>query len=228
VSASPVAAVIFDFDGVLADTERLHLAAFRRVFLPRGWDLDEATYFERYLGCDDRGLVESFGRDRGLAIPAADVRTLVDAKGRAFAELVGTGQVMFASTAACVERLAARFPLAIASGALRDEIEAILLGAGLLAHFRTIVAADDVRETKPSPEPYATAASRLGVPPGACVAVEDSAPGLASARAAGMRTISITTTSPRHLLLAGSDRVIDDLAELTVDVVSTLGTPAGL
>ena len=60
--ARPIAAVVFDFDGVLADTERLHLGAFQRVFDPRGWRLDEGTYFARYLGYDDRGLVVAFGR----------------------------------------------------------------------------------------------------------------------------------------------------------------------
>ncbi len=223
----PISAVIFDFDGVLADTERLHLAAFQHVFDARGWRLDESAYFDRYLGCDDRGLVETYARDNAIALGRDDVDKLAEAKRLAFARLLDHGDVLFAGARECVARLAGRFALGIASGALHEEIEAILGAAGLLDAFPVIVAADDVSETKPSPEPYLTAAGRLGHDPSTCVAVEDSVPGLAAARAAGMRTIGITTTSPRALL-TGADRVIDGLDELSPALVAALGVPAPL
>lgn len=223
----PIKTVVFDFDGVLADTERLHLKAFQHVLGGRGWQLDEAEYFDQYLGFDDRGLVVAFGADHDLPFTGADVATLVAEKGRVFASLVESGDVLFPGAQACVEQLAAHFSLGIASGALKDEIVSILRGAKLDSYFPVIVAADDVSSCKPSPEPYLTAAHRLGVVPAACVAVEDSVPGLAAARAAGMRTIGLTTTSPAAQL-ATADRVIDRLDELSPDFVAALGTGAAV
>jgi len=219
--APPVAAIIFDFDGVLADTERLHLAAFQQVFAARGWNLDETTYFDRYLGCDDRGLVVAFARDQQLAVTEADVRTLVQGKTAAFDLHLHAGSVLFPQARRCVERMAARFALGIASGAAKAEILTILEAGRLRELFPVVVAADDVLETKPSPEPYLTAARQLGVAPDACVAVEDSAPGLAAARAAGMRAVGITTTLPRELL-TDAHRVIDELDELSPELVLAL------
>jgi beta-phosphoglucomutase len=216
-----IAAVIFDFDGVLADTERLHLAAFADAFAARGWTLDEAAYFDRYLGFDDRGVVREFSADRRIALDEADAEALVAAKGRAFARLFQSSNVLYPDAAACVAALAGRFRLAIASGALRHEIAAILDRGALLHAFPVIVGADDVADTKPSPAPYLEAAARLGVPPAECVAVEDSSLGLDAARAAGMRTVALPTTSPRRLL-ATADRILDRLGELTPEIVEAL------
>jgi beta-phosphoglucomutase len=217
----PIAAVIFDFDGVLADTERLHLSAFQEVFSTRGWSLDEATYFDRYLGCDDRGLVVTFARDQRLDVGDSEIGAIVTAKTHAFERRFENGEVLFPSARMCVERMAVRYTLGIASGAARAEILSILDAADLRRRFSTIVSADDVLETKPSPEPYLTAARRLGVDPAACIAIEDSPPGLEAAHAAGMRTVGITTTLSRALL-GQADLVIDDLSEFTPELVAAL------
>jgi beta-phosphoglucomutase len=216
-----VSAIVFDFDGVLADTERLHLSAFQQVFSARGWTLDAATYFEHYLGCDDRGLVLTFARDQRITVTDTDVRDLVLAKTRAFDAYLHSGSVLFPGAQACVERMAERYAVGIASGAAKAEILLILEAAGLRSRFGAIVAADDVSETKPSPEPYLTAAHQLGIDPRACLAIEDSAPGLAAAHAAGMRTLGITTTLPRAAL-ARADYVIETLDEVTEALVSRL------
>ena len=214
-------AVVFDFDGVLADTEPLHLRAFQETFAARGWSLDPGSYVERYLGYDDAGLVEVFARDRGLALDADDVGALLDAKSRAYRRLIESGAVLCPGAARCVARLATRHPLAIASGALRAEITDILEGAGLLAPFRAVVGVDDVARSKPAPDCYLRAAELLGVPPHDCVAVEDSRRGLEAARSAGMRTIAVTTTSPAADL-AAADRILTDLTALTDAVIDEL------
>lgn len=211
-------AVVFDFDGVLVDTEPLHLRAFQDAFAPLGWPLDSAAYAQRYLGFDDLGLIAAYGRDRGLVIPPEQVDALMAAKSGAFRARLGTGSVLFPHARACVSALGARFPLAIASGALHAEIEDILRGADLLAPFRAVVGADDVPRSKPAPDCYLKAAELIGVPAASCVVVEDSKWGLASARGAGMRTIGVTTTSAAAEL-AAADRIIDSLAELTVELV---------
>ena len=83
-----VTAVIFDFDGVLADTEGLHLRTFQSVFEGRGWTLEESDYVDRYLGYDDVGLVVAFGREHGLGLRAMEVDELVAAKSALFARRI--------------------------------------------------------------------------------------------------------------------------------------------
>jgi beta-phosphoglucomutase len=213
----PLTTVVFDFDGVIADTERLHLTAFRSAFSPHGWTIDEAVYFDRYLGCDDRGLVVMYAREHGLALSDELIWQLVEAKTHAFDEGLEAGRMLFPQARPCIERLGGRFSLGIASGAAKAEIVKILDAADLRRHFPVIVAADDVFETKPHPEPYLMAAQQLGVDPRACLAIEDSPPGLAAAHAAGMRTVGITNTVSRTQL-ARADRVIDNLDELTLEL----------
>jgi HAD superfamily hydrolase (TIGR01509 family) len=222
-----VRAVIFDFDGVLADTERLHLAAFRRVFEARGWDLDEATYFNRYLGYDDAGLMVAYAADRQIRLTPGELDELLTQKSGAFrGYLADGGQLLYPGAADCVSRLSGRFALGIASGALRSEIVTILSAAGVLSQFGAIVGADDVRATKPEPEPYVTAAARLGVDPRRCVAIEDSRWGIESARAAGMQAIGITTTSPAETL-AKAEWVVAHLDEVTVAAIEQLADRGG-
>jgi HAD superfamily hydrolase (TIGR01509 family) len=134
---------------------------------------------------------------------------------------VSDGNVLYPGAAACVRRLGASWPLGIASGALRAEIELMLRGAGLLDAFRFIVSAGEADRTKPAPDPYLRAAELLGIAPGACVAIEDSHWGLQSARAAGMRTIAITHTYPRESLTE-ADAVVDSLDEITVERINNL------
>jgi beta-phosphoglucomutase len=211
-------AVIFDFDGVLADTEHLHLRAFQQTFGAHGWTLDDRSYAERYLGYDDRATIAAFLGDHELPVNPGAIEALLREKAAAFDVLRSSGSVLYPSAAACVERLAARFPLAIASGSLRTEIVDILNGARLVSAFRAIVSAEDVSRSKPAPDPYLRAAQLLDVDAASCVVIEDSAFGLIAARTAGMKTIAVTTTS-RVEALAGANRIIRSLDELTPELI---------
>jgi beta-phosphoglucomutase len=222
---SGVAAIVFDFDGVIADTELAHFSAFRDVFATRGWILEQREYLECYLGCDDHDLVAGYAAAHALDLDGSARDALVAEKTRAFEPHLSSAGVLFPDAAACIDALAARMPLAIASGSTCREIEIVLRAAGLLSCFRAIVGADAPIARKPSPAPYLAAAAQLGVDPRLCVAVEDSPPGLASARAAGMRTIAVTTTLPASRL-GGADRVIARLADLTPALVAALGPAA--
>jgi beta-phosphoglucomutase len=217
-------AIVFDFDGVLADTEHLHLRAFQDVFAGRGWTLDEKAYFENFLGFDDYSAIAEFARARGMELDRSAIDHLVSVKGRRYRDHLGSAGIVFPQATPCVRRLARRFPLAIASGSLHEEIDAILESAGLADAFPVIVGADDVKACKPDPEPYATAVRRLGVRPEAAVAIEDSRWGLESARAAGLRTIGLTTSYPAAAL-EPADRIIGSLDELTVEYVEELLGP---
>lgn len=224
VAAAPtsITTVIFDFDGVIADTEGLHLRAFQEIFDEHGWTLDERDYFDRYLGYDDVGLVVAFGREHSLNLTDDRIDTLVDAKTHLFATYLEAGDVLFPTASACIDRLSAAYKLGIASGALKIEITSILDAAKLRDRFPVIVAADDVTECKPAPEPYLKAAQALGASPRTCVAIEDSPAGLSAAKAAGMRTIGLTTTSPRYLL-TDADVVFDGLHQISAETVARLG-----
>ena len=214
-------AVIFDFDGVLANTERLHLAAFRDAFAPAGWTLTDDAYFTRYLGYDDVGTIEAFARDQRVSVGAAEVRALLAAKSAAYRRRLGGDDVLYAGAASCVARLGSAFALAIASGSLHAEIADILRGAGLESAFAAIVGADDVTRGKPAPDSYLAAAARLRVPPEACVAIEDSSWGLTAAGAAGLLTIAVTTTAPASQL-AGANLVVSSLDAIDVETVLSL------
>jgi beta-phosphoglucomutase-like phosphatase (HAD superfamily) len=216
-----IAAVVFDFDGVLADSEGLHLRAYQDVLSGEGVSLATAEYYERYLGFDDVGVFTELGADRGWALDSAAIRTLVERKGRAYTRLIAGGGVLYPAAPACIERMAAAFPLGIASGALRQEIEAILAAAGLAGRFRFIVSAEDTPRSKPAPDPYRLAAARHGLAPETCLAIEDSHAGLESARSAGLRTIAVTHTYHADTLRA-ADRVVRSLDEITPQLVAGL------
>jgi beta-phosphoglucomutase len=216
-----VAAIVFDFDGVLADSEPLHLRVYQEILEPQGIHLDQATYSARYLGYDDAGSFQKIAEDYDLLLGDEEIELLIQEKSRRFQKLVSGGGVLYPAAAPCVERLGAAWPLGIASGALRDEIELMLRGAGLLDAFRFIVASGETDLTKPAPDPYLRAAELHGVAPAACVAIEDSHWGLQSARAAGMRTIGVTHTYPRETL-TDADAVVDSLDEITVEMVKRL------
>jgi beta-phosphoglucomutase len=215
-----VQAIVFDFDGVLADSEMLHLRVYRELLEPSGVSISTEDYFARYLGSDDEGVFQQVAIDYKLLLGDEEIELLIAEKARRFEALVAAGGVMYPTTAACVRRLAAVWPLGIASGALRGEIELMLNGARLADAFKFIVAAGDTDHGKPAPDPYLRAAELHGVPPGACVAIEDSHAGLESARSAGMRTIGIANTYPRDTLTA--DAVIGSLDELTAEFIRGL------
>ena len=218
---APISAIVFDFDGVLADSEPLHLRTYQLVLAELGITLDRDEYYERYLGFDDLGAFRAIGAAYGRNWTAQQIATLVDRKTRVFDDLIQTADVLYPNAARCVERLAERFPLGIASGALKHEIIAVLQSSGLDGYFRFVVAAGDTARSKPAPDPYHLAATLHGVPASSCVAIEDSRWGIESARAAGLTCIGITTTYAAAALVE-ADAVIGSLDEFTAEMILSL------
>ena len=216
-----IRAIIFDFDGVIADSESQHFRAFQQTFAERGWNLSEQDYYESYLGYSDREVFEMVARERGDQLPAEELDRLIASKGRAYAGLLSAGPELCPHAADVIRRLAQHFPLAIASSAFAHEIVEVLEAKELLSCFKVIVGAEDVAESKPSPAPYLEAARRLGIPPDACVAIEDSPWGLESAHRAGLRTIGITHTYPAARL-TGADVVVHSLDEITESFIRSV------
>jgi beta-phosphoglucomutase len=223
----PLRAVVFDFDGVIANSEPLHYRAFRDVLAANALTLTETDYYAQYLGYDDVGVFERFGSQAGTGWGGKEVRALVMEKARRMEVLERDTSVLFPGAEMAVRRVAAAVPIAIASGALGAEIRRVLDHAMLTSLFSAIVAAEDTPVSKPAPDPYRCAVERLaamhdGLREDECVAIEDSIWGLESARRAGLRTIGITHTYSRAVLSSLADLVIESLDEVRIAPISQL------
>jgi beta-phosphoglucomutase len=219
-------AVIFDFDGVIANSEPLHLRAFQQALGDEGIVLTSEEYYSRYLGYDDVGAFRALGRDRGIEMNDSRVMNLVERKGVRLQLIMDAGEVLFPGAADFIRASARVVPIAIASGALRQEIDEIVVAAGLAPLFATIVASGDTPDSKPSPAPYRLAFERLkavqpDLEPHRCVAIEDSRWGLASAAGAGLRCVGVTTSyGPGEL--ADAELIVEGLHRLTVGALDDL------
>jgi beta-phosphoglucomutase len=224
-----IRAVVFDFDGVIANSEPLHFRAFRDVLASEGITLAEAEYYERYLGYNDARAFGEIGAERGYRWDDRAIANLIARKAVVTEELEQHGTILFPGAREAIEHLARLCPLAIASGALRSEIDRTLERERLKAHFTVIVSADDGGASKPAPDPYLRAVERLSetatgpeaLRPSDCVAVEDSPWGLESARAAGLLTVGVAHTYTRDAL-AQANAVVDTLDTLTWEMLCRL------
>lgn len=217
-----ISAIVFDFDGVLADSEPLHLQAYQEVLAGMGCTLPREEYYARYLGYDDEGVFRALSEERGWVLTDAQLAGLIVEKSQAFEEIVAGTDILFRGAVECMRRLAGLWPLAICSGALRRDIESILKRQVLDPYVRFIVASGDTTASKPAPDPYARAADLHGVEPSSCVAIEDSRWGIESAKAAGLWCIGITHTYPVSELLQ-ADTIVSSLDELTPELIRALG-----
>jgi len=220
-------AIVFDFDGVIANSEPLHLTAFQQTLADEGLELTANDYYAHYLGYDDVGMFEALGRDRGLPMNHERVASLVARKGVHMQALLQSGSVLFPGALEFIREAASAVPIAIASGALRHEIDEIIDAAGVATLFATIVAAGDTPESKPSPAPYRLAFeqlrrhSGLDLDPRRSVAIEDSRWGLDSARGAGLRLVGVTSSYP-EAELSGAELVVEGLRSLTLTALDEL------
>jgi beta-phosphoglucomutase len=227
IGAGLLRAIVFDFDGVIANSEPLHFDAFRDVLADEHVRLSERDYYDRYLGFDDVGVFRTLASERGRAW---DEETIVALGARKLARrepLERDRTILFPGAADAIRRAAAAVPIAIASGALRPEILRVLDREQLLDAFTAIVAAGETPESKPAPDPYLRAVALLAAAGAAplsasdCVAIEDSRWGLESARAAGLRTVAVAQTYNAQEL-PEVDLVIPTLAALDISVLVRL------
>jgi beta-phosphoglucomutase len=222
-----IRAVVFDFDGVLANSEPLHFRAFRDVLAGISLTLTEAAYYDQYLGYDDIGAFRAIAADAGVTLDDEKIAGLTGQKAVRLEELERGASVLFPGAREAIQRMARHGPIAIASGAIRPEIVRVLEREDLLSLFPVLVAAGDTPASKPDPAPYARAVELLGevtgrpVQPGECVAIEDSRWGLQSAKSAGLHTVAVTHSYPAGDLL-DADTVIDHLDELTPQLLAAL------
>jgi HAD superfamily hydrolase (TIGR01509 family) len=215
-------AVIFDFDGVITDSEILHFRAFNAVLAPQGFQLTKHEYYKDYLGMSDKDCFRTLIGEGRLHIQEPQIPALIQQKTQIFERLARTEGRVIAGVREFLDLLAgAQIPIAICSGALRPEIELILEEAGLRSRFDIIVSAEEVHRGKPDPEGFLLTLHRLNdiwpdaIAPESCIVIEDSHWGLKAARAAGMRTIAVTNTY-ELAQLKQADRVVARLDQLTM------------
>ncbi len=222
-------AIIFDFNGVILDDEPLHFAAMRDAVAEFGIDLTREAYWDRYLPMDDAACLQAVCRDNHVPLDEGKRKKALESKVRIYNRLLQNHFPLFPGAVRFIRAAGQRYPLAMASGARREEIEATLDAVGLSGYFTVIVAAEDFSRGKPHPESFLLALERLNakmgrlpaILPGECLVIEDSVGGVKGAQAAGMVCLAISNSYPRDKLSA-ADRIAASLEEVQLDSLQAL------
>jgi HAD superfamily hydrolase (TIGR01509 family) len=223
-------AVIFDMDGVICDSEPLHLRAFQSVLQEEGIQLLDNDYYEKYLAFDDRGCFSGVFAEHGRTIDPQKMKNLLARKARYFDVDMKEKLMIYPGAESFVKKCADRFPIALASGARRLEVEFVLRKAKLRGLFAAIVSADDVKKGKPDPETFQRALSIMNdvrlqgteaILPSQCLVIEDSKHGIAAAHAAGMKCAAVTT-SYKAPELSQANSIIESLVGLELEKLEKL------
>jgi HAD superfamily hydrolase (TIGR01509 family) len=210
-SDARIEAVIFDMDGVLIDSEPIHFEAIRALLAVHRAEY-VAGHEEDFYGCRDREVFEALRARYALEADAADlaaswVNRVVELLGRPLTPMAGVPNVLHALQASGVR-------LALASSSAPPIIDATLSGLGLTTMFECMVSGREVEHGKPAPDIFVEAARRLGLPPEACLVVEDSFNGLSAATAAGMRCVAVPCPSTAGQDFSGAAARLGSLTEL--------------
>ena len=220
-------AVLFDFNGVLVDDEAQHCWALQRVLADEAITVTREQYYATYLGLDDRtGFAEAFRRAQ-RTLTTEFLKYLVEKKSKIYLDLVATSFSMVAGAEAFVHDAGTRFRLGIVSGALRREIDAVLTRTSIAGSFEVIIAAGDVRDSKPDPAGYLAAHKAFDqqrpLAVNGCVVIEDSLHGLAAAKTAGMPCVMLTTNHPSTTLEGrGAALIWESLAGHSANEIAAL------
>jgi HAD superfamily hydrolase (TIGR01509 family) len=207
-------AAIFDFDGLLADTERLHRAAYVRAAARHGIALTEAEYADHWIR---RGLgIADFLAERGWT---ADVAAIRRDKADEYHRLLGTDLHPMPGARALLDRLHGRIRMAVATSSYPRDARAALRALGFASCFECVATSDDVERLKPAPDLFLHAARTLGVPPAQCVVLEDAEKGVLAARAAGMPCIAVPNEFTRGNDFSAATAVVDSLDAVTEEMI---------
>ena len=222
----PPTAVVFDFNGTISHDEPLLAVLFREMFAEIGIDVTESLYFEEFAGYSDPEIVDRVLARFGRGGEPETAKRLVARRIELYLAAVAERSPVQPGAAAAVREIASRVPVAIASGASRPEIEAVLKATGLRRLFEVIVTAEDIGNSKPHPEGYLIALGQLSVPGAGALAFEDSDLGVTAAISAGMRCVAIEGTAPPdRLRAAGAEAVIPALDWSLPAVSGLFATP---
>jgi len=224
-----LAGIIFDFDGVIVDSERLHFRAFARILGRMGKTLTWEEYLSRYIGFDDRDVFREF---LGRTVDAEGIlEELLRRKGAEFRRMVEEEGVQpYPGAVELVREAHAKCAAALCSGALRTDVEPILESLGIAGLFAAMVTAEDVQRSKPDPESYRLVVERLRCATGSgeirrenLVVLEDTPAGVRAAREAGLAVIAVANTHSAAELVQ-ADAVLDSLERIGVDDLAEIAT----
>lgn len=218
-------ALIFDFDGVIVDSEPVIMELTRQMATREGWSLSKEEYYRDYLALDDRRIVERLFYTHGRPIDVTRRDALLEWKAAAYRQAIRDGLRPLPGAAEFVKRCrVAGYPLAIASGSLREEVEWLLKKLRLREHFSVLATAEDAEYSKPHPGIYLTALAQLGrlsefgrhpLHAAECVAVEDAPAGIDAAHAAGIKCVALAHSRPA-VELGQADWVFSDFDKLNL------------
>jgi HAD superfamily hydrolase (TIGR01509 family) len=222
-------AIIFDFDGVIADTEPIHLGAFQRTLDGLGIELTKEDYYANYLAYDDKTFFRRFLRDREFKHEDNLISELIERKTGHYYDLIKGNIEILPGVREFIGRLAGRCRIAIGSGALRGEITDILEFAGIGGYFEVIVSAEDIENCKPAPDVYLEVLKRLNAasPDGEaisaaeCLVIEDSLSGIEAALSAGMKCLAVSNSYAAEEL-SRAHMVRDSLAGVGIEELNRL------
>lgn len=221
-------AVIFDFDGIIVDSEPLILKLTQEMASLEGWSVSDEEYYRDYLALDDRGIIEHLYASHGRSLDTARRDELVAWKARRYEDIIRDGLPALPGAVDFVMGLSRRCTLAIASGSLYVEIHHLLVKLGLREKFSVLATADDCRRSKPDPEVYLLALSRLRqlpvfgerpLKPEECLAIEDAPLGATAAKAAGLKCLALTHSRPAAEL-RHADWIASEFAGVDMPAIS--------
>jgi HAD superfamily hydrolase (TIGR01509 family) len=209
-------AVILDLDGLMIDSEPVHQRSFEMLLARHGIDrsFTEEESGRYLVGIPIQGNVEWLTSQFDLK---GTIEELVAEREAIYEALIAdpANLIPMPGVFALLDDLSARgLPLGVASASPRNHVDTILRALGIASRFRSVVAGDDVLRTKPAPDVYVRATKELGVAPANCVAIEDSATGSVSAKAAGLRAIVVPNRYTEHQDLSCADARAESLGEV--------------
>jgi beta-phosphoglucomutase len=207
-----LAAVIFDFDGIIVDSEPLHFRAFNSVLETHGIAISWEEYCETYIGFDDRDAFKAAFRNHGQKLSSSLLKELIDRKAGIFESCIQNGEAApLPGAVELIKSIPVRLPVALCSGALKRDIVPVLEKLGLDGAFTAIVTAEDTEKSKPDPAPYRLALEKLDIDdPSLVLAIEDTPAGILSAKKAGLKVLAVTNSYDREYLFE-ADAVTDSL-----------------
>lgn len=214
-------AVIFDLDDLLADTERLHFAAYRQALGEVGTNIDDVTYTNHWI-FNGHGIAD-FCRTHSLSCDPDAVR---QRKQVIYAELVTSSVRAMPGAAKLITRLHGKRRLAVATSSYAGAAGVALRTLSFLDYFEHVVSGSDVDRVKPAPDLFLLAAARLNIAPARCVVLEDSAKGVRAVLAAGMAAIAVPSVRTRENDFTGASHVLNSLHNVTDDLLDSLLKPA--
>ncbi len=218
-----IKAVIFDFDGVIADTEHVHYEAFKKVLNLNNYDLTENEYYSSYLAYDDKTFFAEYYQHKNLDLDKEFLNRLLINKSEAFNTLISNNIKIYPGVIDFIKHISSKYRVAIGSGALKKEIIQILEIIHINSLFEIIIAADDVAECKPNPEVYNKVLTQLNnnqdsrIKADECIVIEDSFFGIKAAKSAGMKCVAVTNSYPKEKLKE-ADLIIDSLSIDDIEV----------